>query len=157
MVNENILCVFKERDIRDNQNRKIVYCPHCKEIFYLKKEIKDTKICDTCKNIFSINSFNIINEIILDDVTKGCKKEKIDNTVFSYLEHGMASDLPVSSFKNMEDGVFKGGLSKLEKRGISNTVPSYDKDKCMELINELNRRIDYLKLNTNDFYKKELL
>ena len=33
----------------------------------------------------------------------------------------------------------------------------YDKDKCMELINELNRRIDYLKLNTNDFYKKELL
>ena len=77
------------------------------------------------------DAFNIINEIILDDVTKGCKKEKIDNTVFSYLEHGMASDLPVSSFKNMEDGVFKGGLSKLEKRGISNTVPSYDKDKCI--------------------------
>ena len=33
----------------------------------------------------------------------------------------------------------------------------YDKDKCMELINELNRRIEYLKLNTNSFYKKELL
>ena len=47
---------------------KIVYCPHFKEIFYLKKEIKDTKICDTCKNIFSINSFNIINENQVDNI-----------------------------------------------------------------------------------------
>ena len=58
---------------------KIVYCPHCKEIFYLKKEIKDTKICDTCKNIFSINSFNIINENQVDNIINL-------NTLISYYQ-----------------------------------------------------------------------
>lgn len=47
---------------------KIIYCPHCKEIFYLKNKVDGTKTCDTCKNIFNINSFNIINEFQVDSI-----------------------------------------------------------------------------------------
>ena len=37
------------------------YCPHCREIFYLKQNEKDHQ-CDTCGLKFNINTFNIINE-----------------------------------------------------------------------------------------------
>lgn len=47
---------------------KIIYCPHCKEIFYLIKDIEGDKICDTCTRKFNINSLNIINEINVDNI-----------------------------------------------------------------------------------------
>lgn len=42
---------------------KIVYCPHCKEIFYLIKDIENNndKICDTCGMKFNINTLNTLH------------------------------------------------------------------------------------------------
>lgn len=59
---------------------KIVFCPHCKEIFYLLEDVNGTKTCDTCKSIFDVNSFTSIspyevNNIINLDTLK-INKEK---------------------------------------------------------------------------------
>lgn len=56
---------------------------------------------------------------------------KVEETIFSYLEHGLGNELKVSAFKNSCDGVNVAGLSKYEKRGISNITPCYDKSKCI--------------------------
>lgn len=40
--------------------------------------------------------------------------------------------LPVSTFAGIEDGTFPMGTSAYEKRGIAVTVPSWDKDKCIQ-------------------------
>ena len=59
------------------------------------------------------------------------EKEEIQNNIFSLLEHDMGNDIKVSMFEGKEDGIYEPGLSALEKRGISNIVPSYDKEKCI--------------------------
>ena len=44
----------------------IIYCPFCKEIFYIISndiKIKSTKICDTCSSTFYISSINSLNSI----------------------------------------------------------------------------------------------
>ncbi len=59
------------------------------------------------------------------------KEEKINNKIFTYLESLRGNELKVSDFTTYEDGKFERGLSKLEKRGISNITPCYNKDKCI--------------------------
>ncbi len=72
-----------------------------------------------------------LKQINLNDVKSTFSKETINNSIFSMLEHGKGNDIPVSSFKDREDGIFEPGLSKLEKRGISNIVPFYNSEKCI--------------------------
>ena len=40
--------------------------------------------------------------------------------------------LPVSAFKNHEDGTFPSGTSAYEKRGIAINVPEWQFDKCIQ-------------------------
>lgn len=42
------------------------------------------------------------------------------------------NELPVSTFNGIEDGSFPDSITKWEKRGISNDVPAWDKDKCVQ-------------------------
>ncbi|MGN0993231.1 MAG: pyruvate:ferredoxin (flavodoxin) oxidoreductase [Bacilli bacterium] len=96
------------------------------------------------KKNFSHKGENIVNSNInaLEDAISSVKfinindintfeKEEEKNTVFSLLEHGKPNDIKVSHFTGSEDGVTSSGLSKLEKRGLSNITPSYDKEKCI--------------------------
>jgi len=69
--------------------------------------------------IIDINSVGVMNFFNVSD------------SVFSLLEHDMGNSVKVSHFDGKEDGVTEAGLSKLEKRGLSNIVPNYDKDKCI--------------------------
>lgn len=41
-------------------------------------------------------------------------------------------DLPVSTFKGLEDGTFEAGTSAFEKRGIAINVPEWDATKCIQ-------------------------
>jgi len=65
-VLNRIIAQLKRRNVINYT--KIVYCPHCKEIFYLIKDIDGIKKCDTCNRKFNINSFNIINEYEVNNI-----------------------------------------------------------------------------------------
>lgn len=41
-------------------------------------------------------------------------------------------DIPVSAFKNREDGTWDQGTTKYEKRGVAATVPVWDMDNCIQ-------------------------
>ncbi|MDD3079242.1 MAG: pyruvate:ferredoxin (flavodoxin) oxidoreductase [Paludibacter sp.] len=41
-------------------------------------------------------------------------------------------DIPVSAFKNREDGTWDQGTAKFEKRGVAAKVPVWDKDNCIQ-------------------------
>ena len=110
----------------------------------MDKDISKEYIIKMIKKNFSHKGENIVNSNIsaLNDAISSVKlvgindiktfeKEEVENTVFSLLEHGKPNDIKVSHFTGSEDGVTKAGLSKLEKRGLSNITPSYDKEKCI--------------------------
>lgn len=70
-------------------------------------------------------------KVDLDELDSSYCMEKIDDSIFSYLEHAKGNELKVSAFKDNADGTYEAGLSKLEKRGLSSITPCYDKDKCI--------------------------
>lgn len=110
----------------------------------MDKDTSKEYIIKMIKKNFSHKGENIVNSNInvLEDAISSVKlvdinniktfeKEEAKNTVFSLLEHGKPNDIKVSHFTGSEDGVTSAGLSKLEKRGLSNTTPSYNKEKCI--------------------------
>ena len=110
----------------------------------MDKDTSKEYIIKMIKKNFSHKGENIVNSNInaLEDAISSVKlinindinafeKEEEKNTVFSLLEHGKPNDIKVSHFTGSEDGVTSSGLSKLEKRGLSNITPSYDKEKCI--------------------------
>ena len=76
------------------------------------------------------NALSTIKEIDIKDISV-LQQEEVNNTVFSLLEHDRPNSIKVSHFTGKEDGVTESGLSKLEKRGLSNETPTYDKEKCI--------------------------
>ena len=76
------------------------------------------------------DALNNINKVNIMEIGV-MEKEAVQNNIFSLLEHDMGNDIKVSMFEGKEDGIYEPGLSALEKRGISNIVPSYDKEKCI--------------------------
>ena len=82
-------------------------------------------------NINALNdALSSIKEINVSDI-KVMEQEEVKNTIFSLLEHDKGNEIKVSHFTGIEDGISEAGLSKLEKRGLSNETPTYDKDKCI--------------------------
>ncbi len=82
-------------------------------------------------NINALNdALSSIKEISISDI-KVMEQEEVKNTIFSLLEHDKGNEIKVSHFTGIEDGISEAGLSKLEKRGLSNETPTYDKDKCI--------------------------
>ncbi|MBS4539210.1 pyruvate:ferredoxin (flavodoxin) oxidoreductase [Clostridium sp. D2Q-11] len=61
---------------------------------------------------------------------------KRDNKFVEEIQISMArhegDDLPVSAFKDMEDGTFPMGTTAYEKRGIAVLVPEWQTDKCIQ-------------------------
>ncbi len=83
----------------------------------------------------NINALNeALDSLTLVDLSKlvsNLKKDEEKKTVFSMMEHLNGDNIPVSKLLKYSDGNFDPGTSSLEKRGISNIVPSYDKNKCI--------------------------
>ena len=76
------------------------------------------------------SSINLIKEINTKEI-ENLELEEVDETVFSLLEHDKGNEVKVSQFAGCEDGVTRAGLSKYEKRGLSNIVPNFNKEKCI--------------------------
>ena len=72
-----------------------------------------------------------LEKIKLTSLKSKFNLEKVEDTIFSKLEHKQGELIKVSEFNKKEDGTFEAGLSRLEKRGISDKIPSYDKSKCL--------------------------
>ena len=106
----------------------------------VKKEMKHLiKINFSKKGIDVVNSnINVLSssltslkKVDISLLTSKINMEKVNNTLYSKLEHARCDLIKVSDFNSNIDGVFEGGTSALEKRGLSNIIPSYDKDKCI--------------------------
>mgnify|MGYP000575609860 FL=1 len=106
----------------------------------VKKEMKHLiKINFSKKGIDVVNSninalsssLTSLKKVDISLLTSKINMEKVDNTLYSKLEHARCDLIKVSDFNSNIDGVFEGGTSALEKRGLSNIIPSYDKDKCI--------------------------
>lgn len=110
------------------------------DMSFVKKEMKKLiKFNFSKKGIDVVNSnINAINsslsslkKIDISLIDSKIKMEKVDNTLYSKLEHARYDLIKVSDFNSNVDGVFECGTSALEKRDLSNNIPSYDKDKCI--------------------------
>lgn len=110
----------------------------------MEKEKATNYIIEMIKKNFSRKGQEVVNANInaLKDSLKLIKEitpqeietynlEESCSSVFSLLEHGKVNEIKVSHFLSNEDGVCEAGLSKYEKRNISNIVPNYNKDKCI--------------------------
>lgn len=84
------------------------------------------------RNINAINkALDYVKEVKLTGL-KEEKEEEIDNNIFSIISSGKGDSLKVSDFIKYEDGTFDGGLSRLEKRSISDIGPSYNPKNCIQ-------------------------
>ena len=110
----------------------------------MEKEKATNYIIEMIKKNFSRKGQEVVNANInaLKDSLKLIKEitpqeietynlEESCSSVFSLLEHGKVNEIKVSHFSSNEDGVCEAGLSKYEKRNISNIVPNYNKYKCI--------------------------
>lgn len=106
----------------------------------VKKEMKHLiKINFSKKGIDVVNSninalsssLTSLKKVDISLLTSKINMKKVNNTLYSKLEHARCDLIKVSDFNSNIDGVFEGGTSALEKRGLSNIIPSYDKDKCI--------------------------
>ena len=56
----------------------------------------------------------------------------ISTTVFEYMSKRRGDELTVSAFRDLPDGRFESGTSRYEKRAISEIVPRWLKNNCIE-------------------------
>ena len=71
-----------------------------------------------------------VEQVRIPDVTYIPEKED-NNDIFEVIEKMQGSNLAVSKFLNYVDGVLEPGLSKREKRNISDNCPKYIADNCI--------------------------
>ncbi len=72
-----------------------------------------------------------LEEINVNEIESKIELEKVNDSIFSKLEHNRGDLIKVSDFENNESGIFESGMSKLEKRGISSITPDWDSSKCV--------------------------
>ena len=83
------------------------------------------------KNISAIEkALDTLEEVSVTGELKEEKETKKKN-IFEVISSGQGDTLKVSDFVKYEDGTFDPGLSRLEKRNISDVAPSYNKDNCI--------------------------
>ena len=85
------------------------------------------------KNIKAIDRSLETLELINSDEVKRGKEDNLlkEPTVFELILARKGNTLPVSKLEQYVDGTFEGGLSKEEKREMTEVLPCYDKDKCI--------------------------
>lgn len=115
------------------------------DIFDIKKVISIMK--DNNNSRFSSKGQNIIdiNNKVIDNSLKLLEKVKVDpewikleyqdkrNLSFNETINLLKGDtLPVSSFLDKADGIFKAGTTKEEKRNIAENIPEWIPENCIE-------------------------
>ena len=74
---------------------------------------------------------DVCQKVSLAKVEINEEKEK-SKDFFTMVDERLGNDLPVSAFKDMADGTWNPGLSRLEKRSISDVAPCFLKENCIE-------------------------
>ena len=101
-----------------------------KEYAYNKFSKKGDKIVSS--NYAAIDdAIKHLEEVHLD-IAGGKETIKHESNVFGYMQGRKGDLLPVSAFLNLPDGRFESGTSVLEKRTVSDIVPSWIKSNCIE-------------------------
>ena len=101
------------------------------ESIHKKFDKKGNNIAE--KNIEALEKVETdLKELNLEELTvEKISDPEIDKSIYNMMDHRLGDNLPVSAFKDMEDGVFVGGTSKLEKRAITDIAPKWDMSKCI--------------------------
>ena len=85
------------------------------------------------KNIDAINK--ALDYLKLVEVPNNEKEEEeaeTDDNIFEVISSGRGDSLKVSDFLKYEDGTYDAGLSKQEKRNISDIGPCFNKENCIQ-------------------------
>lgn len=84
------------------------------------------------KNLKAIDSsLDYLELVELPDIKKE-EIESIDSNIFEVISSGRGDNLKVSDFIKYEDGTFDPGLSKTEKRNITDYSPKWHKENCIQ-------------------------
>lgn len=96
----------------------------------IEKRFKISKPDMIDPNLQAIDlSQEYLTEVKIAGSYSNIKKEYKD--VYEAMRNRVGDELPVSAFVNMPDGGFESGTSKLEKRMISDLVPKWLKENCI--------------------------
>ena len=102
---------------------------------YLKKQIENTflkKGKDVVKaNVEAIaKAFDYVEKIKVQTFQEVEKKENF--SVYEAMTKRLGNDLPVSAFLDRPDGSFEAGTTRFLKRGISDVVPKWIMENCIQ-------------------------
>ena len=109
-------------------------------------EFAKSKIIEDIENKFANKGNDIVNKNIdainkaldylkLVEVPNNEKEEEeaeTDDNIFGVISSGRGDSLKVSDFLKYEDGTYDPGLSKQEKRNISDIGPCFNKENCIQ-------------------------
>ena len=85
------------------------------------------------KNMDAINKcIDCLERVDLDSLSISGSEETVDESFFEVLASGRGDNLKVSAFSKYDDGTYPSGLSKLEKRSISDIAPHYIPENCIQ-------------------------
>ena len=113
-------------------------------IFHLLNKDYYNEIEESIKNTFINKGIEVVNNNInaLKNVYDNIKEVDInlydgkvlplENNIYEKINNRKGYSLKVSDFNNIKDGFFPCGLSKNEKRCISDYAPVWDMSKCIE-------------------------
>ena len=109
-------------------------------------EFAKSKIIEDIEKKFANKGNDIVNKNI-DAITKALDYLKLvevpnnekeeeetetDDNIFGVISSGRGDSLKVSDFLKYEDGTYDAGLSKQEKRNISDIGPCFNKENCIQ-------------------------
>ena len=85
------------------------------------------------KNIDAINkALDYLKLVEVPNNEKEEVKAETDDNIFGVISSGRGDSLKVSDFLKYEDGTYDPGLSKQEKRNISDIGPCFNKENCIQ-------------------------
>ena len=118
-----IMSIDKVKKIMKESNEKR-FSHKGKKIVDINNIIVD-KALEYLKEV-DINRYDVDNDYnYLDD-------KRIDGSNFAVINRLKGDMLPVSAFLKYKDGIFEGGNSKFEKRGVAGYVPCFNKENCIQ-------------------------
>ena len=122
------VCIFELLDILNS-----------KKINRIMKQSNEKRFQSKGKSIIDINNqvvdsaISCMKEVLVDKSWKNLSFDDIEfKDMDDVIRHLHGDDLPVSAFLNYSNGVFPGGNTKYEKRDISDRVPCWHSENCIE-------------------------
>ena len=122
------ICIFKLLNVLDINKIKDIMKESNKKRF-LRKGMDVVEV----NNKVVDNSLDKLREFKIDN--SWINLDYDDNKELSFNEtigNLQGDSLPVSAFLNKKNGIFEGGSTKYEKRGIAEVVPCWNKENCIE-------------------------